>query len=365
MKGKRWYCPFCSQASTRHWNLKVHINRRHNGIGEPIGTAGSFNSSFGSVHGQLEPAAAHSAKSNNFRNNPAHAYKTDYYPNSMSFSLTAKRNRESSSQNMDEMIRMMAELKEFLRWLPPASSSSQESMMNAWLFPLLIASSNPRKFQNNNVSKRKELPIGYRVQTCNTCIPGNRLDPICDSSIELEAVTKINHRCQPETLLSSINPQQQNTHDRQNTIRQMQVDLISFLVQVVNIRIATQQAMESGGGQIAEPDGCLRAQELHTPKQILQIMACKKLPDNRTWLKEEEYLDLGNIGDDNNNNKEQEKHWAYRLIKQEGAIKTLKINRNELLDFLNIAGSTFGAFQVQIDGNESRRYFIISIAFKC
>jgi hypothetical protein len=98
-------------------------------------------------------------------------------------------------------------------------------------------------------------------------------------------------------------------------------------------------------------------------------MADKKLPDNRSWLKEEEYIDLGNAGADNNrdnnNNKEHGKHWAYRLIKQEGAIKTLKINRNELLDFLNIARSTFGAFQVQTDGNESRHYFIISIAFKC
>ena len=33
---KKWCCLHCSQRSARHWNLKVHIKRRHNGIGEPI-----------------------------------------------------------------------------------------------------------------------------------------------------------------------------------------------------------------------------------------------------------------------------------------------------------------------------------------
>jgi hypothetical protein len=65
-------------------------------------------------------------------------------------------------------------------------------------------------------------------------------------------------------------------------------------------------------------------------------MADKKLPD-RSWMNEEHYIDLGNIGDDNNrdnnNNKEQQKQWGYRLIKQEGSVKTLKISSNELTDF--------------------------------
>ncbi len=33
---RKWHCPYCSQDSSRHWNLKVHIKRRHNGIREPI-----------------------------------------------------------------------------------------------------------------------------------------------------------------------------------------------------------------------------------------------------------------------------------------------------------------------------------------
>jgi hypothetical protein len=33
----KWHCPHCSQASSRHWNLKTHIRRKHQGIGQPIG----------------------------------------------------------------------------------------------------------------------------------------------------------------------------------------------------------------------------------------------------------------------------------------------------------------------------------------
>jgi hypothetical protein len=57
------------------------------------------------------------------------------------------------------------------------------------------------------------------------------------------------------------------------------------------MRIATQQSMEAGR-QIAGPDVWLRALELYIPKLMFEIMAGKKLPDNRSWLKEEEYIDL-------------------------------------------------------------------------
>jgi hypothetical protein len=35
---EKWHCPYsnCPQSSTRHWNLKTHFDRRHNGLGNPI-----------------------------------------------------------------------------------------------------------------------------------------------------------------------------------------------------------------------------------------------------------------------------------------------------------------------------------------
>jgi hypothetical protein len=33
----KWCCPHCSQTSSRYWNLEVHIERKHQGTGLPIG----------------------------------------------------------------------------------------------------------------------------------------------------------------------------------------------------------------------------------------------------------------------------------------------------------------------------------------
>jgi hypothetical protein len=36
MINKKWHCQYCPQTSSRYWNLKKHIERKHNGIGQPI-----------------------------------------------------------------------------------------------------------------------------------------------------------------------------------------------------------------------------------------------------------------------------------------------------------------------------------------
>jgi hypothetical protein len=39
MRREPYHCPHCHQSCSRHWNLKVHIQRRHGGIGQqPIGS---------------------------------------------------------------------------------------------------------------------------------------------------------------------------------------------------------------------------------------------------------------------------------------------------------------------------------------
>lgn len=35
-KKKNWHCPKCPQTSNRPWNLRVHIQRKHAGIGQPV-----------------------------------------------------------------------------------------------------------------------------------------------------------------------------------------------------------------------------------------------------------------------------------------------------------------------------------------
>ena len=85
------------------------------------------------------------------------------------------------------------------------------------------------------------------------------------------------------------------------------------------------------------------------------------MPQNRSWIEESDYIDLGNIS-----NIEQEKNWVYRLVKEggKGDTKIIKINKNEFTDFVNIAKATFGAFKFQLDDDaRSKRYFLIFVEF--
>jgi hypothetical protein len=36
MSREPWYCPNCVQTSTRRWNIRVHIQRKHRGIHQPV-----------------------------------------------------------------------------------------------------------------------------------------------------------------------------------------------------------------------------------------------------------------------------------------------------------------------------------------
>lgn len=46
MSNKKYRCPYCEQTSSRRWNLLVHLERRHQGAGQPVGpsqTGPTFN----------------------------------------------------------------------------------------------------------------------------------------------------------------------------------------------------------------------------------------------------------------------------------------------------------------------------------
>ena len=236
----------------------------------------------------------------------------------------------------------------------PGASSQQSVTMNYIMMGLLLRSlitsasnSNNNIFQkndnsvmNNNNNNNEPLPAGYRIQFCNTCLPGNKLKPISAPFIIFETLTKIHHRCETEEerleSLSSTMEQQNAKDSSPYTIKQAQERLISYLREVFIIRVGQQQ-----GGAEGVVDVTLKAYD-YIPESILG----EKLPQNRSWVEESDYIDLGNIS-----NIEQEKNWVYRLVKEggKGTTKIIKINKNEFTDFVNIAKATFGAFKVQLD----------------
>src|SRR5437660_1463581 len=80
---KQWKCPHCDQTSSRHWNLKIHIKRKHGGIGFPERESMQFvpvmslegNNSQNLMHNHKPNYASFSA----LRRNKEELYKKSHY----------------------------------------------------------------------------------------------------------------------------------------------------------------------------------------------------------------------------------------------------------------------------------------------
>ena len=177
------------------------------------------------------------------------------------------------------------------------------------------------------------------------------MEPVFASSIELEALTKTKHICERETAWSPTI--QQHLKEDPSIMREGQRNLLSHLKRVVNIRIAEQQGRTG-------IQATLEAHEFAGLDFSRGHMGDKKLPDNKSWIEEKDYIDLDKISRSTDNSIEKQNHWIYRLTMKEGFTKMIKINEMELLEFINISKATFGTFQIQIN-DETKRYFVISI----
>jgi len=344
--------------------MKTHIKRKHDTMGQPY-KAGSSTFNNNNNSSQFASERIDYVKKDSYHNTSSWNSDVGYYNNKpFFFSKPPQKEEFKYTDPNDNMLQWIRKYNEFLREYVEFNNLSRRlfsnpsqlspTMANIPMYPLLLSSSSNPNFQSNkNTMINNELPAGYKVQLCNKCLPGNRLEPIFASQIEMEALTKVNHICEAASPASSIQ-QEHIKNSSTNLINEAQVSLVSYLLRVVNRRIGLQE----GGG--ARVDVHLKAQELNSHKLLLQHMGNKKLPENRSWIEEEEYIDLDNIS--HSNNVEKEKNWDCRVIKEEGSIKTIKIDNDELTDFVNNAKATFGAFQVRLDDGH-KHYFLISINF--
>lgn len=287
----KWNCPNCPMSSTRHWNVLRHINRWHAGLGLPVSnyarqyrsdvgpqsfaSSGHFNNNRHHLYGvEGYSMKAQSSTSNN--NNPTnsqfvpedldndHTHQRNSLNESSPSSFSSAAPKKEGSQNA--FNKLLLEFNEFLKLMPPGASSQQSVTMNDIMMALLLRSlftsmsnSNNNIFQKNdnsvmnnynNNNNNEPLPAGYRIQFCNTCLPGNRLEPISAPFIIFEALTKIHHRCETEEegleSLSSTMEQQNAKDSSPYTIKQAQERLISYLREVFITRVGQQQGGAEG-----------------------------------------------------------------------------------------------------------------------
>jgi hypothetical protein len=134
---QKWHCPHCSQISSRHWNLKTHIVRKHQGTGQPIGEDGTHSITMSNAAIQFIPDMMMSLQNNNNNYDMNH----QVHPNSFSSRSSYLRKEEDTSKKRD----VLDEILEFRR---PMTQKMKEIMeikipsMNFFLILLLLLCNN-------------------------------------------------------------------------------------------------------------------------------------------------------------------------------------------------------------------------------
>jgi hypothetical protein len=259
-----------------------------------------------------------------------------------------------------EIMREWAEFQDLARRI--RATSQQHITMSDVLMLQWLSSFRPSVSQNNtnittnNTDVPQEnhgaLPIGLRVLSCNRCLEDNWLEMIF-SSVETEALTKVVHLCDLEVVASKEDDEPRNSpiliQERQNHLMAILRKAVNFLARIY---------------EEEEADLPLQVEELQNHRSILPHMQNTELPIFKLWIDKEDCIDLGNIDHKNTTNIENGKRWVYRTIEKEATPKKIiKINRSELIDFLNIARSTFRTFVVK-STNGTDRYFLMHIVFR-
>jgi hypothetical protein len=321
----------------------VHIKRWHHGIGHPIET--TLKSASSIADNQLAP----SLNSTEMRKN---VLPGSNYRRYRDFNQDINRGEKELVSSTDSLegevkyLRLLVERKDLLKHLSP--SLSQQSITSL-LHPQL-----PNTFQINNTMEFDWLPTGYRIRFCNRCLDGNMCEPVF-ASAQMEALSKemVGHYCMPEAM--AVLDQKQNKMD---LIKRVHGELFSTLSNIVSVRIGLKGTRDEVDLKCKELDNEFLTQYRHTGFPIGTM--------NRTWKKPEEFIDLAPIIDyAEHNNMNKEKHWAVRAAEKEGQNheKIIKIDMNELKEFLKIAKATYGVFRGRIGDDGPVRCFLMSIIF--
>jgi len=98
----RWNCPSCPMSSPRHWNVRRHIHRRHDEVGEPTSNFMKYDRNPNSI-----------AQCFNYSGPPFHRGDSDSYSYSRHYTSTKEQRSKTLVQSMDEFIESVKKLVEY------------------------------------------------------------------------------------------------------------------------------------------------------------------------------------------------------------------------------------------------------------
>jgi hypothetical protein len=307
MAREPWKCPHagCKRECGREWNMKRHIMRRHNGEGVPVKNKSSADTEKLACDTQhtdnIEGLYPRNKIAKEENNKKGQGVKTTGELDPIDRAYQIFKPLKDRNDKMEEMITYFAK--------------NSRIPFPSHLHPDIF---------NYHPNTTFDPPVGFRTYICENCLTGP-IDPVKLSDFETlgPLAFRPRHTCKQEDL--------ENLRCR--TTNKQYIDVITTWDE---LRKLSLQRLADIIYQIVGPH-----KDIH--------MKVIEDSDSNSQIADSSPINLGKID---------EKHWAYRvLIAQES--KGTKIDNTELINFLNLAKSTFAPFQAEIYGIV--RYFYLYI----
>lgn len=312
--------------------MKVHIQRKHPGIGEPV--EAPYNSVFENM--------------NSLEN------KSDYLEHNMVFPFDGQTKRQESDRRdriygnrhfLAEESKCLRDILEIKNLANRLQDNSQRISANDMFF---IAAAYSAAVQSKNFSPSqgvpdsKNKPLGFCINVCYKCLRGILMPIWPDDFLRMKFSVKVDHTICSEEDISRTNYliENQKIEDIPTEVKKIHDRLLYLLTATVYLWAGKDDI----GLYALEASSNLFSQEFRdnntSISQILDILASPWIEGNA--------VDLGYVKNG---------HWAFKLIKQNN--KMVIINKDELREFLNTSNSTLRAFKAQIQEDDSvvTRYF--------
>ena len=174
MTGK-WKCGHCTQTSSRHWNMRVHIQRKHNGLGVPLLLdTQTFHETVGyAVH----PMDSMESPLNHFRDIDPKAHFAvskpleAMYANLMKIEKTKQMIQRFESLYTKIFNPVTSNSLGYQTFTtqstsPPSGTSRHQSSL-AWNLGINV---NTPEYYDSNLDPLRDMIFGFKGYACNTCV---------------------------------------------------------------------------------------------------------------------------------------------------------------------------------------------------
>lgn len=337
---QKWRCLHCSQTSSRYWNLKTHIRRKHQGRGRPIREDewhSTYTTSSTATH--YIPDMMMSMQNNNYDPNyQRHLYTFSTAQHKIEEGEEAFKKREPITETLElgrkcvGWLRLYVELKNLSTqlWSTTPNFTDQLSFLQQ---PLQST-----QYINSNFTP----PFGFRVWFCHKCLTNSLHRVFYPTNKQGTAIEDV-HECNPHNI--AANEYKQNKSDIIKKLKDSSWELLKFGI----------------NGSDTNRDNyviCIELSDLPEEKEKEKVLQLTNPQNPKTpisfWYHKEKHIELNLDSEDRNDNTNH--HWAGRAI-EEGQTK---LTEHELSQFLQLVKTaTFAIFEIKRKGD--LHYYFMAI----